>query len=466
MMKLNDAQMGQYLRDGYVTVQTGLPAEFHSDLFQKTAEVFEKEGNPGNNILPRLPEVGRVLTDPAVAGVFAGILGDDYYLQPHRHCHYRPPGGEDQVLHMDSFRRQRHRTRYALAFYYPQDTTLNMGPTAVVPGSHYYNTLRAALEGSGEVMVTVKAGSVVIANYDVWHRGTGNRSDKHRYMMKFLLARMSEPDAASQNGGGIEDVGRQSPALMRSMWNWHTGEANGSSPSANGDSVDSLVDLVANGAERDAMDAAYRLGAMGERSVSALMDLLEHDSGQEWWELKQEHVVPEGMHSPCMNASYGLCAAGRAAVPALIERAGDSRWWQRAFVAETLGDIGPAASDAVPALAQLASDENTIVRAEAVNALGIAGQRGTDAVSALAHALTDEETIVRNEASLALARTGARAEGATQALIASLEDDDRYVRGNSVHALYRIDTADSRDALLRHLMEARWCHSTTEDSLY
>ena len=42
------------------------------------------------------------------------------------------------------------------------------------------------------------------------------------------------------------------------------------------------------------MDAAYRLGAMGERSVPALMDLLEHDSGQEWWELKQEHVVPDG----------------------------------------------------------------------------------------------------------------------------------------------------------------------------
>ena len=101
-----------------------------------------------------------------------------------------------------------------------------------------------------------------------------------------------------------------------------------------------------------------------------------------------------------------------------------------------------------------------------MHALGVAGQRGTDAVPTLAGALTDEEAIVRNEASLALARTGARAEGATQALIAALEDDDRYVRGNSVHALYRIDTPDSREALLRHLMAARWCHSTTGDSLY
>ena len=466
MLKLSNAQMSQYLRDSYIVVETGLPAEFHQDLFRKTEEVFEKEGNPGNNLLPRMPEVGRILSDPAVAGVFAGILGDDYYLQPHRHCHFRPPGGADQILHMDSFRRQRHRTRHALAFYYPQDTTLDMGPTAVVPGSHYYNTRHAALDGSGEVMVEVKAGSVVIANYDIWHRGTGNRSEKHRYMMKFLLARMSEPKATSSNGGGMDDIGRHGPSLMRHMWSWHMGEANGHAPSDNGGPVDSLADLVANGSEPDAMDAAYRLGAMGERSVPALMDLLAHESGQKWWERKQLNVDPEGMNSPCMNASYGLSAAGRAAVPALVDRAADSRWWQRAFAAETLGDIGPAASEAVPCLAELAAEDNTIVRAEAVHALGIAGQRGTDAVPALARALTDESSLVRTEASLALARIGARAKAATPALIAALEDEDRYVRGNSVHALYRIDTPGSRDALLRHLMAARWCHSTVEGSLF
>ena len=73
---------------------------------------------------------------------------------------------------------------------------------------------------------------------------------------------------------------------------------------------------------------------------------------------------------------------------------------------------------------------------------------------------------MRREASLALARTGARAEAAASSLIAALEDEDRYVRGNSVHALYLIDSADTRDALLRYLMASRWCHSTTKDSTY
>ena len=55
---------------------------------------------------------------------------------------------------------------------------------------------------------------------------------------------------------------------------------------------------------------------------------------------------------------------------------------------------------------------------------------------------------------------------ATLALMADLDEEDRYVRGNSVHALYRIDTTDTRDALLRHLMAARYCDTTTADSLY
>ncbi len=466
MVKLNDAQMGQYIRDGYVTLETGLPREFHAELFRKTGEVFEKEGNPGNNLLPRLPDVGRVLGDPAVTGALASILGDDYFMEPHRHCHYNAPGSTGQELHKDSFTRRRHRTRRVLAFYYPQDTTEDMGPTAVVPGSHYYNTSEGALAAGGEVLVTVKAGTVVIANYDIWHRGTANRSDRPRYMMKFLVARMSEPGSSSSNGGGESGSDGRHAAMRRHMWSWHSGLAAGNGSGSGNGSVSRLSDVVANGPERKAIDAAYELGQSGEAAVPALAELLDDDSGREWWEQKASEIKGRGLTSPSANASYGLTAAGGAAVPALVDRTRHAQWWLRATAAETLGDIGPAAADALPALNELAADEVVEVRAEAVHALGTVGQRGTDAVSALSRAISDEDALVRREASLALARTGARAEAATPSLIAALQDDDRYVRGNSVHALYLIDTADTRDALLRYLMASRWCHSTTKDSTY
>ena len=467
MVKLNDAQMGQYIRDGYVMLETGLPREFHAELFRQTDEVFEKEGNPGNNLVPRLPDVGRVTADPAVAGAFASILGDDYFMEPHRHCHYNAPGSTGQDLHKDSFTRRRHRTRRVLAFYYPQDTTEDMGPTAVVPGSHYYNTSEGALDAGGEVLVTVKAGTVVIANYDIWHRGTANRSDRPRYMMKFLVARMSEPGGSSSNGGGgaAADGGRHT-AMRRHIRDWHSGTADGNGGGNGGGPVARLADVVANGAERESIDAAYELGQAGDAAVPALVELLDDDTGREWWEQKRSSIKGRGLTSPSANASYGLTAAGPAAVPALIDRTRDARWWLRATAAETLGDIGPSAAESVPALEELAADELSEVRAEAVHALGTVGQRGTDAVDALGRALGDESADVRREASLALARTGARAAAAAPSLMAALQDEDRYVRGNSVHALYRIDSADTRDDLLRYLMESRWCHSTTKDSTY
>ena len=63
---LDDGNLARFVADGCLTVRTTLPADFHSDLYARIDEVFEKEGNPGNNLLPRLPGIQRVFDDPAV----------------------------------------------------------------------------------------------------------------------------------------------------------------------------------------------------------------------------------------------------------------------------------------------------------------------------------------------------------------------------------------------------------------
>ena len=141
-VRLTDQQMRGFIRDGYVVVKTRLPREVHQDIWDQTESLFESEGNPGNNLMARIPDVRLVFDDPAVDGALAGVLGDGYYMHPHRHCHYRPPHSEGQQIHKDSFTRRRHRTRWILAMYYPQDTTVDMGPTAVIPGTQYNNWLR------------------------------------------------------------------------------------------------------------------------------------------------------------------------------------------------------------------------------------------------------------------------------------------------------------------------------------
>lgn len=200
---LTDDQMRHFIVNGYVIVNTDLPANFHDFIYERTEEVFEKEGNPGNNLLPRIPEIQTVFDDKWVIGGLISVLGEDYYMQPHRHPHFNRPKSEGQRMHQDGGRRWSHHTRRLLVFYYPQDTPIELGPTGIVPGSHYYNTPDGATV-SDELPVCGKAGTVAIVNYDLWHRGMPNRTDKNRYMMKFLFARMSEPESPSWNNEQAE----------------------------------------------------------------------------------------------------------------------------------------------------------------------------------------------------------------------------------------------------------------------
>ena len=53
---------------------------------------MEQNGNPYNNLLPEVPELGQVFCHPEVTGALASILGDGYYLHLHRRCHDRTAG--------------------------------------------------------------------------------------------------------------------------------------------------------------------------------------------------------------------------------------------------------------------------------------------------------------------------------------------------------------------------------------
>ena len=80
-----------------------------------------------------------------LAGALQSLLGPGYIMNPHRHCHLNPPGGKGQSWHKDCYvfdHNLRHpRFRWVMAFYYPQDTTPDMGPTGVLPGQQWYRTI-------------------------------------------------------------------------------------------------------------------------------------------------------------------------------------------------------------------------------------------------------------------------------------------------------------------------------------
>ena len=453
---LTDAQMCHFIVNGYVIVNTDLPASFHDFIYERTEEVFEKEGNPGNNLLPRIPEIQAVFDDKWVIGGLISVLGEDYYMQPHRHPHFNRPKSEGQRMHQDGGRRWSHHTRRLLVFYYPQDTPLELGPTGIVPGSHYYNTPDGATI-SDELPVCGKAGTVAIVNYDLWHRGMPNRTDKNRYMMKFLFARMSEPQSPSWNNETVDwkqskpigNGGHQK--MFQHVWDWHYGKTNGGKPN-DGQSMNSVPEFIeAMGDDSEAMGlrAAYALSELAEPVVPALMEAFENES-----------------EAVRRNAYYALNAIGAPAVDPLIGCLKHLNSQVRETAAEALGDIGQSAQTAVPELVGALEDESEGVRSRAAEALGTVSQGESTAGLALSVALRDTDERVRRDAIFALARIGPHAADAVDALSGMFSDENRYVRGDAVHALYRIGTPEAKEVLLHFLMRTRWCPLTSRESTH
>ncbi|MEC8992036.1 MAG: HEAT repeat domain-containing protein [Candidatus Latescibacterota bacterium] len=454
--RLSDAQMAQFIAHGYVTITPDLPDEFHAEVFAKHEEVFEKEGNPGNNLLPRIPLVRQVLDHPSVVGALQSVCGDDYYLQPHRHPHHNKAHSKGQNMHQDGGKRWSHRTRYLLAFYYPQDTPLERGPSGIVPGSHYFNTPEGA-RIDGEVPLVTPAGTVTITNYDLWHRAMPNTSDQHRYMVKFLFARMSEPVLPAWNNRragwpGIDPAlpgdGAELQKMYAHVWHWNLGDGSGALPTPEGSPAE-LLDTLAGEDERAGIAAAYDLAALGQDMVPGLIEKLGEES-----EMTRR------------NAAYALSAIGAPAVGALIDALGQTNTSTRTDAATTLGDIALAADAALPALVASCQDKHEDVRRAAAEALGTVGQYEPNVVPTLIDAVTDDHVGVRTAAVFALCRLGPQAAEAVEALEGVLDDENRYVRGDALHALQRIDTSQAKDALIKHLMPARWCPITSPESTF
>ena len=454
---LSDKQMRDFIVNGYVIVKTDLARNFHDEIYKATNTVFEKEGNPGNNLLPRIPEIQRVFEDQTVRGALTSLLGADYYMQPHRHPHINPPKSKRQNLHQDGGKRWSHRTRRLLVFYYPQDTPEELGPTSIVPGSHYYCTPEGG-KIRGEVPLSGESGTVTIANYDLWHRAMPNRTDMPRYMMKFLSARMSEPDSPSWNTdqpdwmSGTPIGNPEHQTLFKHVWDWHHGKTT-SNTEANGvpgdATISRLIATLYDGGESVCLRAAYQLAAFGVLAIPDLVALLEEES----------EVVRR-------NVCYALSAIGAPAVAPLIHALEAKNWWTRDSAAEVLGDMGLDAQEAVPALMRAVRDESDAVRSHAAEALGTTGQLSASAVPALITALQDAEESVRRNAVFALAQLGPHARDAVRALQNVLFDKNRYVRGDAAHALHRIGTKEASDVLLHYLTMFRWCPLTTRESTH
>ena len=221
---LTDDEVATFIIRGYHLIETDFLPGFNEAIY---AELEALSENPGDGILDRVPKLHQVYDDCRVKGTLVSLLGERCQMHSHRHCHMNRPGSRSQAWHQDGVNVRHHHTQLVLAMYYPQEVTADLGPTVVMPGTHFRNAptdqLSTYANFREQVTLTVKAGTVAITHYDIWHAAMRNQGNRTRYMLKFLFAREEAPKAAGLNSIMALSLGKegQEPGQRpeRPSWN-------------------------------------------------------------------------------------------------------------------------------------------------------------------------------------------------------------------------------------------------------
>ena len=464
---LSGEKIRQFIANGHLVLKSSLPRSYHDLIFERVQTLNHGYGHFGNNLLPLLPELNEFFEDPVVKGALTSILGSEYHMHPHRALHSNPPGSQEQGFHKDSYwgyvrRVRNHRPWWVMIMYFPQDTELEKGPTAVMGGSQFLN--QRPEDHCEEVSADGQAGTFLLIHYDIWHRKMFNSTDHDRYMFKFEFTRLRQPTmkreplSAWRRPRVRDHGGPDMTPAWKSIWSWLNGKR--SNAKSNGSAS---TELLGSEMEADGINAAYNLAANGNGALTQLLDALDSnpepynegrrysDDGSIW---RADAVV--------RNAAYGLSAIGTRAIPGLCDilKSGSERG--RKHAAFALGEIGQRAS--TEALTEALDDSMVHVRIAASEALGLIPP-SEESVDGMLYALQDEASEVRFDAALSLMRASVSAKpklmtNTVEPLADGLYDTNRYVSGYAAETLQRIGSKDALEHLLPYLQTARWCAHT------
>ena len=513
---LGDDQLVRYLRDGFVVLQPeDLDADFHAAMFEAGCRVWDEaralDGEPvhlqvvGDNLRARIPLVERLLDSPTVQGALTSVLGEGFLLHPHHFVHEATTN--DQAFHQDGnlpwndrAHYRTHRPNWGMLFYYPQPVTLASGPTEVLPGTQYWTTdfekpdgtwyrgdavdkalprealsqddlaardqrMQAVVDSLGipglkRQRLELPAGSVVLANYDLMHRGSRAASDfdGRRFMYKFYYLRTTDPQPASRPSAlpGLGECGALH-GPVEFIWRWLHGEANGQPEIENTGQAERFA---AAKAENERIRLAYEIGWLGRTDQDALDCLGRHLTGEH--EAQRRAMIYAA--SIAGSASKGVVASAMASADAPARRAG----------AAAAGEARLADAETVETLFRLLeTDADDLVRSNAAYALGnvarVAAARVPASRLLKRLALTAEpdnsgnggmaRSTVRVNVMYALCNATLDAGDLAALAKVGLADHDRYVRGLAVALLERHALAGGDSWLgqfVKHLVSARY----------
>jgi hypothetical protein len=183
---LSDDEVRGFCARGFIVVAPKKSAAHHAANF---AEFERNKGSYGGSNQGyyglQMEGLKAIYDDEAVQSTLCSLLGPGCVMHQHNGTHRNGPGATNQSWHKDPYFheiavRHKHAFRICMALYYPQRTTLDMGPTGLIPGRHshtYVSSTDCMQAREVDQPLTVEAGSVVVIHGDTWHRAMVNYSD-------------------------------------------------------------------------------------------------------------------------------------------------------------------------------------------------------------------------------------------------------------------------------------------------
>jgi hypothetical protein len=217
-MPIGDAHRHELDERGFVRLEGFIAPERRRRLTDRIQALFDAEGDragaefklePGARRLANLVDKGEVfvecIVEPEVLEYVGHVLGARFKLSSLNARSAKPRNRESQPLHVDAGALPDERGFWVCnSVWMLDDFTPENGALRAVPGSHRFaRRPQDALADPrqphpDEVLVTGRAGDLVVMNSHLWHGGTANDTDRPRLALHAFYCRSDKPQQQYQ----------------------------------------------------------------------------------------------------------------------------------------------------------------------------------------------------------------------------------------------------------------------------
>jgi ectoine hydroxylase-related dioxygenase (phytanoyl-CoA dioxygenase family) len=203
---------------GWLVLENFASSELLMKLCQRTDELLDELGDCAGFEFKQEPQTRRlanlvnydslfaeIIALPEILACVRCVLGPEFKLSSLNYRAALPHSDWTQPLHCDTGALPDEKGfSVCNVIWLLDDFTTENGATRLVPGTHRAGRLpQDALADPtarhpAEILITGKAGDVVVMNTHLWHGGTANRTDKPRRALHSFYCRRDKPQQQYQ----------------------------------------------------------------------------------------------------------------------------------------------------------------------------------------------------------------------------------------------------------------------------